>query len=507
MKNSNIYQYSRTLGLATLLMATVPACKDFLDVPPQGQITEDEIRSNPQAAQDLVTGVYNVMWIGGFGPDVHSFQYVILTNIASDDADKGSTPQDYGDALDVDNLTLTPNNSNINNVWTGYYQAIARANQALDKLPLSPADETTKRKLEGEVRFLRGYFYFNLVRLFGGVPKLDRVPLPEEANSDQFQTRASEEEIYQLIISDLQFAVDNLPEKGQTTIGRATKGAAQGMLAKVYLYRQDYQKAFELSGAVITAGKYTLHPRYEEIWRETGNNNNESIFEVQAGINAECNAATQLYTVSQGPRQGGRGGWRDLGFGFNSPSESLVNEYEPNDRRRDATIIFINPSPRGTVLYDGFRVPSKDSVENFRYNYKAYHSRLTERNCGNNDFLPKQIRVMRYAEVLLIHAEAALALGNTGAAQTDIDQIRARVNLAPVPVTREAIWHERRVELAMEHDRFFDLVRQEKLQPGRAVQAFAAHGKTFVKGKNEVFPIPQTQRDLSGGKLTQNPGY
>lgn len=507
MKNRNFLSYIRTLGLASVLMILAPACKDFLEVAPQGQITEDEIRSNPQAAQDLVTGVYNVMWIGGFGPDVHSFQYVILTNIASDDSDKGSTPQDYGDALDVDNLTLTASNSNINNVWTGYYQAIARANQALDKLPLSPADEITKRQLEGEVRFLRGYFYFNLVRFFGGVPKLDRVPQPEEANSDQFQTRASEEEIYSLIISDLQFAVDNLPEKGAIAVGRATKGAAQGMLAKVYLYQKDYQKAFELSGAVISAGKYSLHPRYEEIWREVGNNNNESIFEVQAGINANCNAAINLYTVSQGPRQGGKGGWRDLGFGFNSPSQSLLDEYESNDKRRDATILFINPSPRGTVLYDGFRVPSKDSVENFRYNYKAYHSRLTERNCGNNDYLPKQLRVLRYAEVLLIHAEAAFALGNTAAAQTDIDQIRQRVNLSPVPVTRESIWHERRVELAMEHDRYFDLVRQEDVQPGRAVQAFAAHGKMFEKGKNEVFPIPQTQRDLSGGKLTQNPGY
>ncbi len=333
------------------------------------------------------------------------------------------------------------------------------------------------------------------------------VPAVEEANSDQFQTRASEEDIYNLVISDLQFAIDNLPEKGATAVGRATKGAAQGMLAKVYLYRQDYQKAFELSGAVISTGKYSLHPRYEEIWRETGNNNEESIFEVQAGTNTNCNAAIQLYSVSQGPRQGGKGGWRDLGFGFNSPSESLINEYEPNDRRREATIIFINPSPQGTVLFDGLRLPSKDSVENFRYNYKAYHSRTAERNCGNNDYLPKQLRVLRYAEVLLIHAEAAFALGNTGTAQADIDQIRQRVGLNPVQVTRESIWHERRVELAMEHDRFFDLVRQERVQAGRAVQAFAVHGKTFVKGKNELFSIPQTQIDLSGGRLTQNPGY
>lgn len=512
MKRFTSIQYIFT---AALFAVTLPACNDYLDVAPQGQIEEEAIRNNPSAAFDLVTGVYNSMWQGGFGPDVHSFRYVIATNIASDDADKGSTPQDFGAAADIDNFTsLNPGNVVLDDLWKGYYQAIGRANQALDKLPLSPVDDSTKNQLTGEVRFLRGYFYFNLVRFFGGVPKIDRIPGVEEVDNPEFQTRASADTIYQFIIDDLTFATNNLPPKGRTEAGRITLGAAQAMLAKVYLYRQNYEQVYQLTNQVITGGLYALVQNYELIWREDavngdgGNNNSESIFEVQAGVNTACNSAINIYAVCQGPRAGGAGGWRDLGFGFNNPSQSLLDEYEPNDVRREGTIIFINEDPAGTVLFDGFRIPSKDSVENFRYNYKAYHSRTAESNCGNIDRLPKQLRVQRYADVLLMNAEAAFQTGRTGEALLRVNEIRERAGLDPLTaVTLEAIWKERRLELAMEHDRFFDLVRQETVQPGRATQAFAAHGKTWVKGINEVFPIPQTQIDLSGGRLEQNPGY
>jgi len=122
--------------------------------------------------------------------------------------------------------------------------------------------------------------------------------------------------------------------------------------------------------------------------------------------------------------------------------------------------------------------------------------------------LPKNLRILRYGEILLIHAEAALALGNEGAAVTDITALRQRAGLLPkATLTRQDIWHERRVELAMEHDRFFELVREDALMPGTAAAAFQAHGKTFVRGKNEVFPIPATQIQFSQNKLQQNPGY
>ncbi|GAB3868833.1 RagB/SusD family nutrient uptake outer membrane protein [Hymenobacter segetis] len=507
----NFSAFPRRAGTAALALtlALASGCNGFLDVAPQGQLSEDAIRNDPGIAQKLVDGVYNTMYLGGFGPDIHGLQFVILTDIASDDADKGSTPTDYNDALTIDNFTLTPSNGTVNNAWTGYYQGISRANQALDKIALTTVPDATKNNLLGQVRFLRGYFYFNMVRLFGGVPKLDRVPTASEIGSPQLQQRASAADIYAFIISDLQFAVDNLPLKGATETGRATKAAAQGLLAKVYLYQKNYQKAFDLTEEIVKgrSGTYGLFRPYADIWRTAGANSVESIFEVQAGTNASCdNSAVNLYTVSQGPRAGGLRGWADLGFGFNNPTTDLANAYEPNDVRKNGSIIFIKPKGP-TVLWDGFRVPGQDSVENSRYSYKAYHSRTKEANCGNNDYLPKNIRVLRYAEILLIHAEAAAQLGNAGAAQSDLDAVRSRAGLAPTAPTVANIWKERRVELALEHDRFFDLVRQESVTPGRIVPIFAAQGKTFVKGKHELFPIPQPQIDLSGGLLTQNPGY
>ncbi len=500
--------------ISIILTSTIilTACsKDFLEVDPQGQLTEVQALSDPDAAEKLVGGVYQTLYFGGFGNTTVGFLMVMATDVASDDGDKGSTPADFAPAGEIDNFTVNSNNFILNNLWNGHYAAIARANRAIEILEQSSFSDVIKNRLLGEVRFLRGLYYFNMVRLFGGVPKLIRVPDPSEGNSDEFQTRATREEIYQVIIDDLSFASQNLPLKGATPVGRATKGAAQSYLAKVYLYQKNYQQAFDLTNEVINSGLYSLVNNYAFIFRENavngmgGINNSESVFEVQTGINVGENAVSPLFSNGQGAR--GRGGWNDLGFGFNTPTTDLVNAYEAGDTRRDATVIFINPtlpanSP-GTVLWDGFRIPSQDSVENQRYSYKPYHSALREspQVSNNKDTKPKNIRLMRYAEVLLINAEAAANLGNP-IATTRLNDVRTRANLAPSTGTIENIWKERRVELAMEQDRFFDLVRQ-----GRAGTVLRAHGKSFADNKNEVFPIPQVQIDLSGGRLTQNPGY
>ena len=500
-----MFNIKRVLLISVATATMIGCSKDFLEVDPQGQLTELQALGDPGAAEKLVGGVYNTLYLGEFGNTTVGFLYALANDVASDDSDKGSTPSDFPAAGEIDNFTLTTNNSILNNLWNGHYLGIARANRAVDILEQSTFEESVKNSLLAEVRFLRGLYYFNLVRFFGGVPKVIRVPDPAEGNSDEFQTRATAEEIYQVVIDDLQFAVDNLPLKGATPVGRTTKGAAQSYLAKVYLYRKDYQKAYDLSKEVINSGLYSLVPDYELIFREKpfngagGNNNTESVFEVQTGINLGENAVSKLYSNGQGPR--GRGGWNDLGFGFNSPSQDLANAYEPEDTRRGATIIFINPASAGTVLWDGYRIPSQDSVENPRYNYKAYHSPIAEspQLSNNKDTKPKNIRLMRYAEVLLINAEAAANLGNADAT-THLNMVRSRAGLPASVGTIENIWRERRVELAMEHDRFFDLVRQ-----GRASTVLASKG--FVAGRNEVFPIPQAQIDLSGGRLTQNPGY
>lgn len=510
MKQQNIKSLSRFFFLPAIMLLTMSGCKkDYLSVSPEGLLTAEDAARDPNIARKLVTGVYNQLYQGGFGNDVHGIIFCMAADVASDDADKGSTAADQApEAVGFDNFTSALNSTNyyVERLWAGHYKGIAAANNTLDVLNGSTFDHTTKRTLIGETKFIRAYLYFNLVRMFGGVPLSLRVPTgPADGNSAEFTTRATKEAVYQAIISDLQYGVDSLPLKGDAgaEVGRATKGAAQSLLAKVYLYHGDYQKAYDLSSAVILSAKYSLVSDYSQNFRsKTYDNNAESVFEIETGTNIDCNAAVPFYVVAQGPRAGGLGGWADLGFGLNTPSQDLVNAYEAGDKRDSATVMFIKTD--STVLWDGFVVPARNRVENARYNYKAYFGRKTDPFCAttNTDHLPKNIHIIRYAEVLLIQAEAALQTGHAGDAQTDLNMIRTRAGLGSVPATTAAVWKERRVELAMEQDRFFDIVRQ-----GRAGILLRALGKSFVDGKNEVFPIPQPEIDLSGGRLTQNPGY
>jgi starch-binding outer membrane protein, SusD/RagB family len=493
--------------LTFVIICSIFSCDDFLDVAVQGGVTP---ASDPNLAPKLVTGVYHSLLQGdswGNG-DVHGFAFNSVTNIMSDDADKGSTPNDQSVPVgDIDNFTLTPTNKFCETLWSGHYNSIGAANQALSALNKSTVDPVVLDKLKGEVRFLRGYLYFNLVRMFGDVPLVLRVPVDaNDANTDPvFQTRAQVAVVYDSIIEDLKFAVDKLPLRSQARTGHATKGAAQTLLAKVYMYRQNWNEVFALTESVINSNQYALVSDYSTIWRQVGENSSESIFEIQTGEFDNANLKINNYTLSQGPRVGGSGGWDDLGWGFNNPSLSLINAYEPGDLRKDATVIFIDNSGthKGTILWDGFRIPSADSVQNLFYNYKAYTSRTKEEfaNTGDKD-RPKNIRILRYAEVLLMNAEAALHVG-MGDPDGRINLVRSRANLDPKSgVAINDVWQERRIELAMEHDRFWDLVRQ-----GRAAQVMIAAGKNFVAGKHELLPIPNSQILLSGNKLTQNPNY
>jgi len=511
----NMKRYNQLSILVVTVLVVLTGCKKFLQVDPQGRESKVSALTDTAAPNQVLTGAYNSLYFGGFDKTTVGFEWVVMTDIASDDADKGSTPSDFATngAGDIDDFTVNPNNGVVLNVWQGHYVGIARCNQAIEVISNNTSlDQTTRNRMIGEARFLRGLFYFNLVRAFGPVIKVTRVPLPEELNNDEFNTRAPLDTIYKVITDDLQFAVDNLPLKGDpaTATGRANKGAAESYLAKVYLYRKDWQKAFDLSKDVIQSGLYSLVPDYKLIFREKpvngigGTNNSESIFEVQTGPNTKSDGVSPLFSNAQGPR--GKGGWNDLGFGFNDPSQDLANAYEPGDTRDSATIIYIQPTGgpvNGTVLWDGFRIPTQDSVQNPRYSYKAYHSPIAETPAidGNKDNKPKNIRLMRYSELLLIHAEAAAMLGNADA-DTYLNMVRARAGLPPSTGTQANIWKERRVELAMEQDRFFDLVRT-----GRAGTVLRASGKNFVDNKNEVFPIPQQVVDLSGGRIKQNNNY
>ncbi|SDM78324.1 RagB/SusD family nutrient uptake outer membrane protein [Siphonobacter aquaeclarae] len=502
-----LYTGAALLGLASCQ-------KSFLDVPVQGQATT---ATDPNLATNLVTGVYNSLLngeaFGGSGGDTHGPSFIAATSIISDDADKGSTQGDQPAMGDIDNFSLTPTNNFVAALWDGYYSGISRSNQALAALQTASIDAKTKNQLSGEVRFIRAYYYFNLVRFFGKVPKVVRVPKDaQDANTDpNFQTRAPVDTIYKVITDDLQFAINSLDLRSASQTGHINKGTAQTLLAKVYLYQKKWKEAYDLTQTVISSGQYSLVPDYSTLWRQVGNNSAESIFEIQSGQFNNSDMGISGYSMWQGPRVGGKGGWTDLGFGFCTPTPDLVAAYEPGDVRKAATIIFIDNSGKytGTRLFDGFRIPSADSVQNLYYNYKAYHSEnpQVESYLGNRGQKQKNVKILRYAEVLLIHAEAANELGQTATAIADLNQVRTRAKLAATTAAgqadvRNAIWKERRVELAMEHDRFFDLVRT-----GRAAQVMKAAGKNFVAGKNELLPVPSLQIALSGNRLDQNNGY
>ncbi len=527
MKNKLLFLFCLTLVVA--------GCKkSFLEVPLQGQGSST---NDPQVIAAEVTGAYNALITpdptqGGFGQyDIHGVYFICVTNIISDDADKGSYPTDQPLAADIDNFNTNSNNSYMAGLWRGYYAGISRTNVAINDLPkiadmMTPAQLTTQI---AEMRFLRGYFYFNLVRMFGGVPIVLTVPTGPRNQDSSFYYRANLVDVYnKAIIPDLQFAVANLPLKSATAVGRATKGAAETLLSKVDMYLRNWQECDSLAQDVINSGQYQLVPDYSILWRQAGDNSPESIFEVETGLYGSVDYGIPEYVEFQGPRQDNGMGtpttpWNnpgffqplgDDGFGFDAPSANLVAAYEPGDLRKAATIIDLPAASPPDTLFDGFIVPSILSAHTY-YNYKAYHSQIPtggaraqiEAFINNRGLCPKNLHILRYAETLLIKAEADNELNNSAGAIANLNLVRARAGLPATTASsqsdlRTAIWNERRVELAMEHDRFWDLVRQ-----GRAAQVMQASGKPFIAGKNELLPIPASEIAVSGGTLSQNPGY
>lgn len=478
--------------LVIVVFFIVPSCtQDFLDVTYKEKILANPETLNSDAgAKALVTNVYAKFldW------NMSSFSWIGLTSIVDDNADKGSSPTDTGsDKHLLDDLQHTPSIGSVKEVFKANYEGIARANDALSKLPyISGVNESLLNRLQGETKFLRAFMYFNLVRLFGGVPIVDRVTDAENDNDKLllFQ-RKPVDEVYTFIIQDLNDAIAVLPDKATYSFderGRVSKGAALALLAKVQLYRQNWNEVINLTNQVTG---YSLTPNFAEIYKLEGEFNQESIFEINGYGSGTTPKGIQQYSQTQGARAA-NGGW---GWGFNTPSISLYQAFESGDVRRDVTIMY-----PGETLYDGRVVPA--TAENPRYNYKCYSS--LNPGADHND---TNIRYLRYAEVLLMKAEAYNELGNTIEAKNALNQVRTRAGLPNTPANsqadlRIAIWKERRVELAMEHDRWFDLIRT-----GQAQTSMAAVGKTFVVGKHEVFPIPQEIIDQSNGVTSQNPGY
>ena len=498
MKQRNINHSYTILGL---LLLAVPAAlmqsgcnKKFLDVAPQGQQPSTQFWTS----QDDATKAVNAMYGNLRGWTNVAFAPIALESMGSDDAEKGSTSGDATFMNDFDNFSATSTEGQIQDFWTGQYQNINFCNQILDNVPAISMDAALKTRYLAEAKFVRAYSYFRLLRAFGPVPL--RLHLPK-STTDYNLPRASKDSVYTAIEQDLNDAASVLPQSYPASdIGRVTKGAALALHAKVALYQKKWTDVLNYTNQVMGLG-YTLFPNYEQQFRIANENNSESIFEIQATyLGGNNDASNSQYSQVQANKDVNP----SVGWGFNVPTQDLVNEYETGDPRKDATIMFA-----GETTPEGDHVPTASPGYPTMYNQKSYvpFTLAAVDNQGSD----QNIRVIRYADVLLMNAEAANETGNSALAISSLEQVRARARagnnaiLAKVTTTdqtalRNAIWHERRVELAMEFDRFFDVIRQ-----GRGATVFGPKG--FKAGKNEVWPLPQNEIDLSAGVLTQNAGY
>lgn len=484
----------KTGCLATAFFLLAGCSKSFLEVPPQGKETGTSFWTSATDAQSAVNAIYANLR----GWNMVAFAPIALESMGSDEAEKGSAPNDATFMNQYDAFTVTSTEGQLGGFWTGHYQEINLCNQVLDNVPgMTAVDAATKARYVAEAKFVRAYCYFRLVRAFGGVPLVLR--LPKDA-SEYNLPRADAAAVYDAIETDLNDAASVLPTTVQASeLGRATKGAALSLHAKVALYRKKWSDVLAYTNQVIALSVYSLFPNYEQLFRVQNENSVESVFEIQASlIVGNAAASNSQYSQVQGVRGSTGGGW-----GFNVPTAELAAAYEAGDPRRDATIIF-----RGETTPEGDVIPA--TGDNPMYNQKSYVP-FSQYVTGYTEGAQQNIRVIRYAEVLLMNAEAANETGNATLAKQSLNAVRARARggatgiLPDVTTTdqatlRNAIWQERRVELAMEFDRYFDVIRQ-----GRGATVFGPKG--WKAGKNEVWPIPQTEIDKSAGVLTQNPGY
>lgn len=492
-------------------LSTFSCGKKFLDKKPQARAvdatfykTEDDIIAAVNAAYDPLG------WDNDASGSFHIPDF--WWDVCSDDAVKGGDgagDQPYANELET--FTARPNNIALSLNWNRWYTGIYRANLVIERAPKSNASKAIRDRVVAEAHFLRALYYQKLVNVFGGVPLVDHVL----SSSEYTMPRATEAQIYTLIESDFIAAAAVLPEKGGIEIGRATKGAALGLLARAYLHQTSarfgdptpkWQKVFSTCETIINSKKYELVADYATIHLVAGEHNSESLFEVEniSGTTGYGNAneGTIINVMLRGRSEGG--------WGFNRPSMDLVNEFEGGDPRYAATII-----DAGRKLYDG-EDPYVNNTDITKYPFTNKYSRkyiepIKALESGQSQG-PSNVRVIRYSDVLLMYAEAANELGNSSEALAKLKIVRDRVKLPEVTETDKAklrakIWHERRVELALEQVRFFDLVRQDRAFEVMSKFSNEEGGGLFKKGVNEIFPIPSSEIDMSQGAIVQNPGY
>lgn len=499
-------------GMLFTASTILVSCSDLLNQEPQGQwIAKDN--TGGSYASDVFSMYAKVR---GFHVTTGNTALAIH-NVRSEDVEKGSTASD-GTAWQpmFDNFVYTASQGMIQTYWTENYAIVHIANNVLSAI--DEAGELNEGDLinKAEAHFFRAFIYFNLVRAFGEVPLID-FTITDAAQTNV--PKSSVEEIYQLIDSDLTEAAKYLPLTWGTQYpGRLTWGAAKSLHAKTYMQRNDWANMLPIANEVIASGIYNLDTPFEEIFRETGENCSESIWELQCTSTDELKGSNEIgsqYASVQGVR--GAGDW-NLGWGQCTPTQNLADAFEEGDPRKDETLLYFyktgeDPATCPANKPWGEKPIANAAVTNKYYNKKSYTNPTLRAQYTNGGYWVN-VRMIRLSEVLLIAAEAANELGQTDLALNYLEQVRSRARnsssdatvLPKVTTTnqaelREKIKHERRVELAMEWDRFYDLVRW-----GDAQSVLGAAGKSYLP-KHQYLPLPQAEIDKSNGVLIQNPNY
>lgn len=497
-------------GLLVLSGVLVYAgCSNFLNKQPQAVESSDFFFTTEDQAQRALIAAYGAIAYQYSTDNANWFNQWMIGDIVSDDAEKGGeSPADIGDLEQLREFRANAQNTIIGPQYQVPYIGIHRANLVIqnvaDTMKLTHAampSDSERTELIAEAKFLRAWSYFILVKSFGDLP-LDTVAFTSDQliAQDECQVRTPKAQVWVQIEKDLSEAAAVLPEASSVVdFGRATKGAANALLVKAYIYQGKFSQAEPLANAIITSGQYMLEPKFENAF--IIENSPESVFEIQYTEDD----ADSWNNTNQGEAVSVFQGMRDstyfTGWGFDCPTANLDSAFEPGDKRRKATIIH-----EGDTLYPG--TPAQQIIKSLssptHMNAKKYLLQY-EGDVPDMTNAPNNWRAIRYAEVLLFHAEAANENGNSGAAVASLNKVRVRAGLAAIPAglskdsLRTVIYHERRVELALEGHRFWDVVRQ-----GRGQAVFGPMG--FHTGINEVFAIPQIEIDVCG-KISQNHGY
>ncbi|MDD4969352.1 MAG: RagB/SusD family nutrient uptake outer membrane protein [Paludibacter sp.] len=495
-----LIKYFSIAVAATLL----PACSNFLDKVPEDTINSSNFFQTEADAVGAINGAYQpLQW-----PKLYNLRMWTTDIMAGNSIVGAGGGTDGIETQDEANFITSTDNQGVLDMWRGPWPGILRCNIILQKVPGMTISESLKNRVLGEAYFLRAHYYFILVQFFGDVPL---VLQPVEPGDDLRPFRTPKADVYKQIVSDLSTSVTLLPQREQysgSDIGRASKGSAEGMLAKVELTLGNYQRVVNLCDSIKGLG-YALNASYANNFNPATENSVESLFEVQyvsgAGFDFWSNE-NQASWVSA--FTGPRGSNMVAGaFGWDQPTEEFVSSYENGDLRKDVTVLY-----EGGPNFDG--LVYQKSYSTTGYNLRKFLVPLSVSSSYDNS--PLNFPVLRYADVLLMKAEALNELGKTAEAElpaTDanatLNKVRQRAGLQNVTgldqtTLREKILHERRMELAFEGQRWLDLIRVNNGQYG--INFLHSIGKSNMSTKYLLFPVPQKERDANPN-LTQNTGY